>query len=223
MKWVEKFSKMGRRSSDSASSFSPRQFGDEIAERTSWEPLAPGGASFRTHQLVKSGAHRLEFKPALGAIVFCWLFIVVGVGMLIGFAIDSINNGSEFETPILVVPCVGVLFTVVGTILLRSFMRPAVFDKRSGYFRKGVPKSGRRALAESNGDATRLNRVHAIQILSEYCRGNDSSYTSYEINLVLDDAERVNVVDHGSLRVIRTDAEAISDFLGRPIWSAVEE
>ncbi|RWX50781.1 hypothetical protein VU01_12641, partial [Candidatus Electrothrix marina] len=50
--------------------------------------------------------------------------------------------------------------------------------------------------------------------------GNKSSYCSYEINLVLQDGSRINVVDHGKKNRIREDAHALAEFLGKPLWDA---
>jgi hypothetical protein len=41
---------------------------------------------------------------------------------------------------------------------------------------------------------------------------------SYELNLVLKDGRRINVVDHGGADKIRTDAATLADFLGVPVW-----
>ena len=77
-----------------------------------------------------------------------------------------------------------------------------------------------RAAVERCDNAAPLDRVHAIQIVHERVRDSDSSYTSYEINLVLHDAQRVTVVDHGSLKHIRRDAEQIAELIGVPVWDA---
>ena len=66
----------------------------------------------------------------------------------------------------------------------------------------------------------KLEEIYAIQLLKEYCRGDKSSYYSYELNLVLEDASRINVVDHGKLNLIRSDAEKLAAFLDIPLWDA---
>ena len=43
---------------------------------------------------------------------------------------------------------------------------------------------------------------------------------NYELNLVLKDGERINVVDHGNLKKIQDDANTLSNFLGKPVWDA---
>ena len=69
-------------------------------------------------------------------------------------------------------------------------------------------------------ESVELTRVKALQIISELCRGDKSSYHSYELNLILDNASRINVVDHGSLSKLREDANRLAQFLGVPIWDA---
>ena len=76
-----------------------------------------------------------------------------------------------------------------------------------------------------------LTDVYAIQLIKEYVRDNSGSkpgtvsyagpYYSYELNLVLKDGERMNVVDHGDLQRIRADAIRLGGFLGSlPVWDA---
>lgn len=65
------------------------------------------------------------------------------------------------------------------------------------------------AFMESDGkNIIPLNQIHALQIISEWVPGK-SSYTSYELNIVLKDATRINIVDHNNIKQIRLDAEKI--------------
>jgi hypothetical protein len=78
---------------------------------------------------------------------------------------------------------------------------------------------------ESVKEHCRLSDIHAIQLLQEYVStssssGSSSRYYSYELNLVLKDGNRLNVVDHGKLSLIRTDAEQLGQFLNVPVWDA---
>jgi len=42
-----------------------------------------------------------------------------------------------------------------------------------------------------------------------------------EINLVLKDGQRINVIDHGEKPIILKEAEKLSQFLNLPIWNAL--
>ena len=78
---------------------------------------------------------------------------------------------------------------------------------------------------EALKDYIDLADVYAIQLIKEYVTTygteHSRSYYSYELNLVLKDGERMNVVDHGDLQRIRADAIRLGGFLGSlPVWDA---
>ena len=108
----------------------------------------------------------------------------------------------------------------VGVGVYYTSNTPIVFDRSHGYFCRSREKP------ELMMDPTKLkryaplDRVHALQIISEFCRGDKKSYYSYELNLVLDDGSRVHVIDHGDQRALRADAETLSKFLDKPLWDA---
>ncbi len=66
-----------------------------------------------------------------------------------------------------------------------------------------------------------IEQIHALQLISEYCRSDKNSYYSYELNLILEDGKRINVVDHGNLGKIRDQAATLSEFLRKPVWDAM--
>ncbi|WP_250656959.1 hypothetical protein [Alkalimarinus coralli] len=71
-------------------------------------------------------------------------------------------------------------------------------------------------------DAVRLADIQALQLLSERCtssgNGSRRSYYSYELNLILNDGKRINVMDHGNKAALVEDAKVISIFLDVPVW-----
>jgi len=46
-------------------------------------------------------------------------------------------------------------------------------------------------------------------------------FNRYEINLVLESGERLNVFEHRSESIIRADARLLSVFLGKPVWDGL--
>jgi hypothetical protein len=60
----------------------------------------------------------------------------------------------------------------------------------------------------------------SFALWSEFVSGSKNSYHSYELNLVLNDGSRINVVDHGNLERLRSDASTLSRFLDKPVWDA---
>ncbi len=98
--------------------FDPSVFDDPVALETEWVPVASGGASFRTHQLVRPSANRIEFAPTLGAKAFYLLFLLIGSGLLF-FHLNRIRIAQTgFSDQDTLVPLlVGAVFAVAGACL----------------------------------------------------------------------------------------------------------
>lgn len=99
-------------------------------------------------------------------------------------------------------------------------MLPIVFDKQDGLFWKGRKPDSVMLTQEATAKYARLEVVHALQIIAEYLTSKNGGYYSYELNLVLKDGNRINVVDHGNRKRLAEDAQVLADFLGVPVWDA---
>lgn len=197
----------------------PASFNDPLALRTEWTPAAGGGASFRTHRLVEAGPGRLQFRATLGMTLFALVFIAAGgfAGFVATQVIAAQPGVAWWER--LLPAAFGGVFALAGGVMLAFSRRTIMFDRGSGWFWKGW-----RAPVAPGADAARracrLAEVHALQLLKEHVRGNKSSYWSYELNLVLRDGRRINVVDHGNVKRLREDAARVATFLGCKVWDA---
>ncbi len=202
--------------------FDPSRFNDPIAMQTQWTPAKSGGTNIRTHKLVEVEVNRIEFKAAAGAKVFYAIFMLMGLGTMIAFPLAGSGTGeSSFDTEMLLPMAFGFVFFLVGCSMFWFGTRPIVFDKFRNAFwkgRKGPDDVGDRSELKYYAD---LQNIHALQIISEYVHSNKSSYYSYELNLVLKDGRRINVIDHGNLKKLREDAQRLSQFLGKPVWDAI--
>ena len=192
----------------------PSVFADPLAEKTAWTPLQSGGASFQTHTLIHTQADRVEFRSSVGMLFFSLLFMVVGAVLsLVTFFIE------EQPFPFILI---GLVFFGAGCVMLYSSKIPVVFDKRKNFFWKGrkTPTPGENWRERKN--CVRLGEIYAVQVLAELVSGKNNSYYSYEINLILKDSSRLNVVDHGDKEKAQEDAQELADFLGKPLWDASE-
>jgi hypothetical protein len=210
-----------------AEPFDPQVLNDEIARATEWTPAVQGGTNIGTHRLKQLTSSRVAFKATLAARLVGGIFFVVGllpmllgVGSLVGgddFFIDSQGN----SVPGLPLLLFGIAFTLFGWWLLKKMGAPRQFDRRCGCYWKGSKDPDAVPRREDLDDYTDLGTVHALQIIKERCSTDSGYYYSYELNLVCKDASRVNVVDHDKLRVLRTDALQLAEFLGGiPLWDA---
>jgi hypothetical protein len=217
--WLEKLKVTARTSV----AYDPSRLGDEIALQTDWGPAVSGGASFRTHRLVHTGPRRAEFRVTGGAVVFFAVFTLIGVGVLLGFgagAVAALREGAWGALFMIIPIVVGGGFAAIGIAMWWFYGAPAVFDKQRGEYWKGRVSPAEAGNRHDIKERVQLDRIHALQLIKEHCTGNDSSYYSYELNLVLKDGTRLNVVDHGNQNLLRRDAEELAKFLGRPLWDA---
>lgn len=200
------------------SSFDPSVFDDPIASQTAWGPAKQGGANFRTHRLKIISERRLQFKASPGMIAFSAVFFGMGLLVLIiawgPFDLLEPDRGKE-----ILVGIFGLIFAGVGGFLYYDATPPIVFDKDENVFWKGRRDTRREVKGARIKHVANLQDIHAIQLIPERISGK-SSYYSYELNLVLVDATRINVIDHGKLTAIQEEARIVSDFLGIPVWDA---
>lgn len=208
--------------SDRGPGFNPATLNDPVALQTAWRPAKRGGTNFRTHKRVDIDPHRCEFRATPGIRLFSLLFLVVGLGIAIGFWVTRLASGAapELNAETLVPTAFGLIFVLVGGVFLYNNLTPIVFDRQKGFFWKGRKAPDQVFNPAEIKTCAALDTVHALQLLREYCRGNKSSYYSYELNLVLRDGTRLNVIDHGNLKALREDAAQLGAFLGKPVWDA---
>lgn len=199
---------------------SPESFDDPVAVQTNWSPIKRGGTNFRTCRLVQVSLERMEFKASTGAKLFALAFTAMGIfvpAMFIAGMLKEPEGGFRWEA---VIPIgIGGIFAGLGVFMFIRFTRPVVFDKVSGYFWKGRKGPGTVLGPQAAENMKKLEEIHALQIVREWCTGNKSSYYSYELNLVFHDGSRENVADHGNLQKLVEDAERLGGFLGVPVWN----
>ncbi len=187
-----------------------------IESNIDWEPLKKGGSNFKTHKLVEISSQRLEYKASVGSILFGSFFILTGLGVSSLFFFQDVPYW---------ISLVGIAFVAAGAFILMSAFKPIVFDKSEGYFWKGKKTPSMVADLSELNVATKLDDIDGIQVIKEYVKssssnkGQNNSYYSYEINLILNSGTRLNVVDYGNAKSILEDASRISKFLNKPIMT----
>jgi hypothetical protein len=187
---------------------------DSIKKRVSVSPLKSGGSNFKTHVLREISPSKLVYKPSIGGVLFSFLFFTIGFGFIFFNLVPLFKTGASVSDLNWVLMLFGGVFALAGSILFYNLYKPRVFDKTSGLYYKSYKESsfGKHHVS--------LETIIAIQIIGERISSDNGSYGSFELNLVLEDSSRLNVVDHGNLKSINNDAHVISEFLNIPIWHA---
>ena len=170
------------------------QFSDSI----SWTPLVRGGHNYLAHELIIENEHKISIRAtrkhilALSFFVgFCFFLLVVMSGLinLIAFA-----------------------FFAYGCKRLHDAKKyNKTFDRLTGQYTDNKIDTTKMA------NKILLSDIKGLQIIDEKCYTQNSRYVSYEINLVLSDGKRINVMDHANKESILDDAEILAEFLNIPI------
>ena len=179
-------------------------FGNEVAFKTSWEPLAGGGTNFCTHRPKKDASLMGDvfvFKTTIEAYFFAGIFVALGATFAMVSAADGFSDMGGI---------MGLAFFAFGCWYQWSLrQKESKFDRYSRKLTQGKKSFD-------------LTNTEAIQLIREYVRGNKSSYYSYELNLICSDGNRINIVDHGALRKLREDAALLAEYLAIPVWDAID-
>lgn len=183
---------------------------EQPPEDLDWSPLVPGGAAFRTHRLVERTATRIELHPSAQARTLIGVVASLGV-VALGFVVWGIVVN---DPPAMVTAGVFVVTTGVLALLLRRQLDNCrFFDAQLGCYWRS-----RGAGDPPGSDAVPLSSIRGLQITPERIVNSESDYDAYELNLVLAEGRRVNVLDHGNLPELHADATRIAGFLRVPLW-----
>jgi len=192
---------------ETAEYFPPLELDPDKFEKLSWKPLRGGGTNFKTHKLVFTDEGTIKFTGTFGAYLIGGLVFTVGLFVLV-FALVALE---------IMLILFGLVFFIIGVYLIDAFTIPSFFNKRVGLYWKGRQSLFQQIFFNKEAFSVNLKDIKAIQLMEEHISSSDGSYNSYEINLVLDNNERLNIVDHGNRSAALNDAEELAEFLSIPL------
>jgi hypothetical protein len=205
------------------------RFTDPIAQQISWEPLTPYGKMYCTHRL-RQNVGTLEFGPSPAALALVCFYAMLAAGiLLIGLTVIRRRWSADDLAPCLMLATMCLVFAGLFAFRLiatwRFVAHPIVFDLTEGVLRESVWRDAETNQPCSDPEPIPLFDVYALQLLCEYRReplprGGMREYFSFELNLVLKDGQRVNIVDHGNYRALSEDAQTLAAALDVPLWDA---
>ena len=218
----EKFAHKLQKFVDEHGTFDPSRFNDPVAMATAWTSVPSSGPS--GDQLVEVHTGRLEYRASLRAKLAFLVFLLIGLAILIVFTSHRLAAGGlSFDKDTILPILIGLALSAGGCYLLYFGTAPVVFDKGSGFFWKGRKSPETVFDGKLPKDCVRLEEIHALQLIACYCSGGPKTrgHYRYEMNLVLKDGQRVNVVVHDNKEKSRQEAGVLALFLDVPLWDAL--
>lgn len=157
------------------------------------------GPKFRSHTIIFN-EDTAYLKPTISSLLFCVVYIVVGIFLLLLAAIVYLkNNQVDF---MIFLGGLGIAISTFGFTLIRPFMKQVTFDKNRGTFKNNIDRS------------VKIKNVISLQILNKIITSKHGlSYPCYELNMFTKNGRRVNILNHNDLNQLTSDAEKLAEFL----------
>ena len=190
----------------------------ELVRKTNWHCIALLPSSTVQQKLVSRG-NRLLIKPNLFFRFFCGTFLAIGL-ILIGLVAYDFLQGNTKRFWFLWL-FGGMVLAQLASQMLKT-KRKLTFDKRDQVYYVG--DSYKKLAPSLSKDSGKLDSIQAIQILGNFVPAvgvRSISYTNHELNLILDDASRVQAMNSPNQESADQAAIQLGQFLGVPVWRGV--
>jgi uncharacterized membrane protein YfcA len=204
--------------------YDPSVIGDPIALVTGWGATNRGWVYSIAHprrHIVRKSDSVLEVRQNVRkslpvALVF--------FGLLLFLVSSFIALGSHASVPApLITLSLGLVVVFVGLRISSHSSRPVILmDKLEGLAREIRPTKTKTTPRTKEHP---ISEIHAVQLIDKLGRisGGKSGpryILGWEVNLVLRNGSRLNILDSKSLSSSRSCAKELSKFLGIPVWES---
>ena len=185
-------------------------------------PLKRSTASFQDAKLSFSDSW-VKITPHIINYLFFSVFLIFGLAIII---LSQSHMGLEDTTDKIFALVIGGIFTIVGLsgMFYPKFSAKAEIDLLN---KKFYPKGKRKFLSTINPQEELeipLERFKFLRILTKTGRhSKGGTYHCYELNLVIDDDHRYNLLNHGNEKKLLQDAQKLSEILNIPILNENNE
>jgi len=203
--------------------FIPSKLNDPIAEQIGWNRISK--VTNCSYKLFTKDSETVEFKIDLKCKSFPFFALLILLHIL---RPSDVFWTLVFLAIILIISIVYYFITapIIFSKTMGLFCKGRNLNKIKGYFRK---RENSNQSSEDNTCEKQIpfEQIYAIQLIPVKHTGGKVSSISYELNLVLKNKERANVIHNSEVRhdvkkQIRKDAESLSHFLGVPLWDTLD-
>ncbi len=184
-----------------------------------WQPL-PGFKHSAPRKLLAVNAHRIEFLPSIQAMAAYVGIMVFGILA----CLSSLHMLHVDPTKARLLLMIGVVAISVGFWAKYFLANRLVLDTELGFFGKATAEAT--ASQAKAGNHVSIQNVHVLQILQEqkYRKnidtGTTSAFTLYELNFVLTNGKRCNIICSPKWHKIEEAAQHIATMLNVDILYA---
>jgi hypothetical protein len=211
---------------DTSDRFNPNTSNDNIAQNINWGSIDLDTSG---QDLIERSDSLIEYKQSNMMRLFSFMFMAVGIVMILMPIYELILNQSKNYEPMLFI--IGAIFILAGYLIQYSSSKEISFNKNSGLFTKGIKSKIK--FIEEPYEEHKLEDIYAIQIVhndieeKKERNNNDNDFFDstisivryYQLNIILKSTKRINISSSPKYHSIMTEARIISRFIDKPIWN----
>jgi hypothetical protein len=161
--------------------------------------LRQKGPKFRSHTVIFD-ENVADLKPTISSLLFCVVYIIVGIFLLTLAVIVYVKN-HQLDFAIFL-GGFGIAITTFGFALIMPFVKQVTFDKNRGSFKNNIDRK------------VKIKNIVSLQILNKIITSkNGLSYPCYELNMLTKNGRRINILNHNDITQLKSDAEKLAEFL----------
>ena len=182
---------------------------DAIGQHISWNAVKSSGSNFLSERLRKTAfGYKITSSSYLKFVA--WSFFLMGVNYVVWSYVEFFEFSKE---PLTFMHGGKIFFTSGGPFLLVGMFLLFSFGSK-------VQLNSHKRKVLVDGEIVPFQQVYALQVLSKFVEGNKSGgYYCYEVNLVTQNGNRYNLLNHGDKEYLLSDMVKISRFLRVPVWN----
>lgn len=198
---------------------------EEIVKNSSFLPLKRGWTNIKSHDLIIENNWNYLFKvkwffPEEYLGIF---FVPIIATIIILYSKNFEVNNMFWEFLWLII--FSIIYSWLAWLIFYSLHRSYIFDFQNWYFYDTIYTQKLFEFLQDEKYKNKiisLNEIEALQIISERLHSKNTSYTSYELNMILKNSSRVNIIDHWNLEEIRKNASELANKLWVKVYDITE-
>jgi hypothetical protein len=172
-------------------------------------PIFPDtGTNFRDREISQINGSRIEIKPTIQSYLF--YLIVMGIAGFIFIIGINQKYQTTFSTTIFTIVLI-VIVSKIPVAIYKLITTKIVFDQNRNIFWMGRDEYNAKTKIS-------LQDIDSIQIITKTIVDSEGpNWKSYELNIVVKNGDRYNILDHSNIKKIMEEGEILSKFLGVPL------
>lgn len=191
-----------------ADGFSPKVFGDKLAEVVDWNPMHKKGTLKTLRKVKKCGYGKFKYNIKSSTLATISLLIVCGMSLMVLGVFSFLTQIGDISYNHIYISLAGMVVVVLNIAYFLKIRRQYMFDKNLGIFKKAK-------------ETIQIKDMHALQIIKKQFSAKNAFHTCYELNIIMKDTSRVFIIDYDQIKDAQDDAAKLSNFLNLKIWEKI--